>query len=165
MACIPENVDAAKYAPILCAGMTVLNALRKAGAGVGPGDTVAVQGMGGLGHLAIQYAAQLGYRVVAISRGSDKEAFARRLGAHEYVDASAGDVGEQLQKLGGARLILATAPSATAIAPLLKGLGVLGKLVILSVPGEVVIDTGTMVNLSHSFAPPTVAFISDSELY
>ena len=125
--------------------MTIFNALRKTGASLGPGDTVAIQGLGGLGHLAIQYAARLGYRVVAISRGNDKEEFARRLGAHEYVDASAGDAGEQLQRLGGARLVLATAPTADTIAPLLKGLGVLGKLVILSVPGDITVNTGVMV--------------------
>ena len=97
-----------------------------------PGATVGIQGIGGLGHLAIQYASKFGYRVVALSRDSKKEEFARQLGASEYVDASKGDAGEQLQKLGGASLIVATAPSADAITPLLKGLGVLGKLLILS---------------------------------
>lgn len=99
---------------------------------VPPGATVGVQGLGGLGHLAIQYASKFGYRVVALSRDSKKEKFARQLGASEYIDASKGDTGEQLQKLGGASLIVATAPSADAITPLLKGLGILGKLLILS---------------------------------
>ena len=97
-----------------------------------PGATVGIQGLGGLGHLAIQYASKFGYRVVALSRDSKKEEFARQLGASDYIDASKGDTGEQLQKLGGASLIVATAPSADAITPLLKGLGILGKLLILS---------------------------------
>ena len=127
---VPAHVDAAKYAPILCAGVTVFNALRKMN--IPPGATVGVQGLGGLGHLAIQYANKLGYRVVALSRDSKKEEFARGLGADEYVDASKVDTAEALQELGGASLIVATAPSADAIKPLLKGLGILGKLLILS---------------------------------
>lgn len=127
---VPSQIDAAKYAPILCAGVTVFNSIRNMN--IPPGSTVGIQGIGGLGHLAIQYASKFGYRVVAISRDSDKETFARKLGADEYIDASKGDTGEQLQKLGGASLIVATAPSADAITPLLKGLGILGKLLILS---------------------------------
>ena len=123
-------MDAAKYAPILCAGVTVFNAIRKMN--IPPGATVGVQGLGGLGHLAIQYASKLGYRVVALSRDSKKEKFARELGADEYIDASTVDTAEALQKLGGASLIVATAPNADAITPLLKGLGILGKLLILS---------------------------------
>lgn len=99
---------------------------------VPPGATVGIQGLGGLGHLAIQYANRFGYRVVAISRDSKKEKFARDLGAHEYIDASQGDTGEQLQKLGGASLVISTAPSAEVMTPLLKGLSMLGKLLILS---------------------------------
>ena len=130
-----------------------------------PGASVGIQGLGGLGHLAIQYANKFGYRVIALSRDSKKEKFARELGAHEYVDASKTDTGEALQKLGGMSLIVATAPSADAITPLLKGLGILGKLLILSsesaliklmlvqavliryflVPGEIPVDTGIMV--------------------
>lgn len=97
-----------------------------------PGATVGIQGLGGLGHLAVQYASRFGYRVVALSRDSKKEKFARQLGADEYIDASKGDTGEQLQKLGGASLIVATAPTVDAIKPLLKGLGILGKLLVLS---------------------------------
>lgn len=134
---VPSHVDAAKYAPILCAGVTVFNAIRKAN--IPPGTTVGIQGLGGLGHLAIQYAHKLGYRVVALSRDSKKEKFARNLGADEYVDASKVDPAEALQKLGGASLIVATAPSADAITPLLKGLGILGKLLILS--GESLVCT------------------------
>ncbi|KAK2745119.1 hypothetical protein FQN57_004026 [Myotisia sp. PD_48] len=118
---VPEHIDAAKYAPILCAGMTVFNSLRHMD--IPAGSTVAVQGLGGVGHLAVQYANKLGYRVVAISRGSEKEEWARKLGAHEYVDASKNSPGEALQKLGSASLVLATAPTAESITPLLKGLG------------------------------------------
>lgn len=127
---VPSHVDAAKYAPILCAGVTVFNAIRRMN--IPPGATVGVQGLGGLGHLAIQYANKLGYRVVALSRDAKKEKFARELGADEYVDASKSDTAEALQRLGGASLIVATAPTADAITPLLKGLGLLGKLLILS---------------------------------
>lgn len=127
---VPSHVDAAKYAPILCAGVTVFNSMRNMN--IPPGATVAIQGLGGLGHLAIQYANKFGYRVVALSRDSQKEKFARDLGADDYIDASRGDTGEALQKLGGASLIVATAPSADAITPLLKGLGIFGKLLILS---------------------------------
>ena len=139
---VPAHVDAAKYAPILCAGMTVYNSMRRMA--VAPGSTIGIQGLGGLGHLAIQYANKFGYRVVAISRNSDKEKFARELGAHEYIDSSMGDAGEQLQKLGGASLVVATAPTAEVITPLLKGLGILGKLLILS---------GTFLKKDECLAP------------
>lgn len=127
---MPEHVDAAKYAPILCAGVTVFASMRRMN--VRPGATVAIQGLGGLGHLAIQYANKFGWRVVALSRGSEKEKFAKELGAHEYIDATKVDPAEALQKFGGASLIVATAPNGDAIKPLVGGLGVLGKLLILS---------------------------------
>lgn len=127
---IPPHVSAAEYAPILCAGVTVFNSMRQMG--VSPGSTVAIQGLGGLGHLAIQYANRFGFRVVAISRDAQKELFVRDLGAHEYIDTSKEDVATALQKLGGAALIVATAPNAPAISPLLKGLAPLGKLLILA---------------------------------
>ncbi|KAL2257304.1 hypothetical protein VTK26DRAFT_346 [Humicola hyalothermophila] len=131
---IPANVDAATYAPILCAGLTVFNAIRNAN--IRPGETVAVQGLGGLGHLAIQYAKRMGYRVVAISRGSEKEAAARELGADEYIDSNEGDAGEKLAALGSAALVITTASTGEAITPLFKGLGVLGKLLVLSFPSN-----------------------------
>ncbi|KAI1763047.1 putative alcohol dehydrogenase [Hypoxylon sp. FL1150] len=142
---IPEHVDAAKWAPILCAGMTVYNAIRHMDIPVG--ETVAIQGIGGLGHLAVQYATRMGYRVVAISRGAEKERYARTLGAHEYINATdprVGDIGLALKKLGGASLIVTTAPKAESMTPLLKGLEVLGKLLILSAPGELTINTTEM---------------------
>lgn len=99
---------------------------------VQPGSTVAIQGLGGLGHLAIQYANRFGFRVVAISRDAQKERFVRDLGAHEYIDSSKEDAATALQKLGGASLIVATAPNPKAISPLLKGLRPLGKLLVLA---------------------------------
>lgn len=127
---VPENIDAANYAPILCAGVTVYNGMKQMK--IPPGSTVAVQGLGGLGHLAIQYANRFGWRVIAISRNRDKEAFARKLGAHEFVTASEGDVGEQLQGLGGVELVVATAPDAESMMSLMMGLKALGKLLVLS---------------------------------
>ena len=127
---IPTHVDAAKYAPILCAGVTVFNAMRWMQAP--PGSLVAVQGLSGLGHLTIQYANKFGYRVAALSRGSNKEKVARELGAHEYIGGSKGDQGEALQKLGGASLIVVTAPNPDIITPLMKRFGMLGKLLILA---------------------------------
>ncbi|EFE45129.1 hypothetical protein TRV_00067 [Trichophyton verrucosum HKI 0517] len=139
---VPADVDAAVYAPILCAGVTVFNSMRNMK--LMPGSTVAIQGLGGLGHLAIQYANKFGYRVVALSRGSDKEKFAKELGAHIYIDGGKGDVGEQLQAIGGADMIVSTAPSRRAVEPLLKGLGMLGKLLVLSIPGDITVNTGLM---------------------
>ncbi|KAK2868012.1 hypothetical protein FQN49_003240 [Arthroderma sp. PD_2] len=145
---IPAHVDAAKYSPILCAGVTVFTSLRHMN--IPPGSTVAVQGLGGLGHLAIQYAKKFGYRVVAMSRGPQKEQFARELGADEYIDTSKDDVGEQLQKLGGASMIVVTAPSKEAIEPLIRGLGMLGKLLMLSIPGDITVNTSIMVRYGIS---------------
>lgn len=127
---IPSHVDATQYAPILCAGVTVYNSMRRMH--ISPGSLVAVQGLGGLGHLALQYANKFGFRVAALSRNADKEKFARDLGAHEYIDGSKGDQGEALQKLGGASLIVVTAPDAKVISPLMKGLGIMGKMLILA---------------------------------
>jgi len=129
VAAIPDELPAAEAAPLLCAGITVYNALRNLGASAG--DVVAVQGIGGLGHLGIQYARQMGFRTVAIGRGKDKQPLAEKLGAHEYVDTSAGAPAEALQKLGGARGILATAPDSKSISALVDGLGGNGKLMIV----------------------------------
>ncbi|CRG90007.1 hypothetical protein PISL3812_07048 [Talaromyces islandicus] len=147
---VPSHVDAAKYSPILCAGTSVFNAMRRMN--VPPGSTVAIQGLGGLGHLAIQYANKFGYRVVALSRNDKKESLARGLGAHEYIDGSKwdGDYGAALQQLGGASLIVTTAPDSGVMDTLLKGLGLLGKLLILSVPGDIVVNTATMLTYGLS---------------
>ena len=134
VAAIPDDLPADEAAPLLCAGITVYNSLRNAGARAG--DLVAVQGIGGLGHLGIQYARQMGFRTVGIGRGGDKEPLARKLGAHEYVDTSASAPAAHLQKLGGARVILATAPDSQAISALVDGLASGGKLVIVGVSPE-----------------------------
>ncbi|KAL4919168.1 chaperonin 10-like protein [Aspergillus aurantiobrunneus] len=159
---IPDHLSATKYAPSLCAGVTVFNSIRHMN--VSPGSTVAIQGLGGLGHLAIQYANKMGFRVVAISRDAEKEAFARELGTHEYIDSSKEkDVGAALRDLGGASLVVSTAPSVEVMKPLLKGLGILGKLLILSVPGELPIDTFTMLKYGASVQVWPSGHASDSE--
>jgi D-arabinose 1-dehydrogenase-like Zn-dependent alcohol dehydrogenase len=134
LARIPDGLSAVEAGPLLCAGVTTYNALRNSGAR--PGDTVAVQGIGGLGHLGIQYAAKMGFRTVAVSRGADKEALARQLGAHEYVDTARGPAAEALQKLGGADVVLATAPSSEALAGAVGGLKARGTLLIVAAPPE-----------------------------
>jgi D-arabinose 1-dehydrogenase-like Zn-dependent alcohol dehydrogenase len=129
VAAIPDDLPAAEAAPLLCAGITVFNALRNSGARAG--DLVAVQGIGGLGHLGIQYARQMGFRTFAIGRGKDKEALARKLGATHYIDAGAGDAATELQKFGGARVILATAPDSKSMSAVFNGLSARGKLVVV----------------------------------
>ncbi len=129
VAAIPDALPADEAAPLLCAGITTFNSLRHSGAG--PGDLVAVLGLGGLGHLGIQYARQMGFRTVAIGRGADKEPLARKLGAHEYIDTDSGPPAAALQKLGGARVAIATAPDSNAIAALVDGLGPNGQLVVI----------------------------------
>jgi D-arabinose 1-dehydrogenase-like Zn-dependent alcohol dehydrogenase len=129
VAAIPDDLPADEAAPLLCAGITVFNSMRNAGARAG--DLVAVQGIGGLGHLGVQYARQMGFRTVAIGRGADKEALAKKLGAHHYIDTEAGEPAAALQKLGGASIVLATAPDSKAIASLVDGLGPDGKVVIV----------------------------------
>jgi propanol-preferring alcohol dehydrogenase len=129
---IPAAITAIEAGPLLCAGITTYNALRHSGARAG--DTVAVQGIGGLGHLAIQYAARMGFRTVALSHGADKEDLARQLGAHEFVDTQKVSAAEGLQKLGGADLVLAAAPNSEAMASTLDGLKPRGKLLIVAAP-------------------------------
>lgn len=131
---MPDALDAVEAAPLLCAGVTVYNALRSSGAVAG--DLVAVQGIGGLGHLGVQYAKKMGFRTVAVSNGADKEDLARGMGADEYVDASAEDPAEKLTALGGARIILTTVPSGDAMAQVLPGLGRNGELVIVGATTE-----------------------------
>src|SRR5712691_10943539 len=134
VAAIPDDLPAAEAAPLLCAGITVFNALRNSGAR--SGDLVAIQGIGGLGHLGIQYARQMGIRTVAIRRGQDKDALARKLGASIYVDTAAGNPVEALQKLGGARVIVATAPDSKSISALVDGLAPGGKLLVIGASFE-----------------------------
>jgi len=129
LAAIPESLDAAEAAPLLCAGITTYNALRHSGAL--PGDLVAVQGVGGLGHLGIQFASKFGYKVAAVGRGPGNAALAKKLGASVYIDSKAANAAEELQKLGGAQVILATAPSSKAMSELISGLGMNGRLVVV----------------------------------
>jgi len=129
LAAIPESLNAVEAAPLLCAGITTYNALRHSGAL--PGDLVAVQGVGGLGHLGIQFASKFGYKVAAIGRGAENAALAKKLGASVYINSKATKPSEELQKLGGARVILATAPSSKAMSELVDGLGPNGKLIVI----------------------------------
>jgi D-arabinose 1-dehydrogenase-like Zn-dependent alcohol dehydrogenase len=128
---IPESLGDVEAAPLLCAGITTFNALRHSGAG--PGDLVAVQGIGGLGHLGIQWANKFGYKVVAIGRGPENAALAKQLGASVYIDSKSTNPAEELQTLGGAQVILTTAPSSKAMSALVDGLGPNGKLVVVGV--------------------------------
>jgi propanol-preferring alcohol dehydrogenase len=129
---IPKQLAATDAGPLMCAGVTTYNALRHSGAR--PGDTVAVQGIGGLGHLGIQYAAKMGFRTIAISQGADKEELARQLGAHEYIDTKKISAAEGLKKLGGADVVLGTAPNADAMGGTVDGLKPRGKLVAVAAP-------------------------------
>jgi alcohol dehydrogenase, propanol-preferring len=134
IASIPDELKSAEAAPLLCAGITTYNALRNAG--LRGGDLVAVQGIGGLGHLGIQFARHMGFRTVAIGKGSEKEKLAKDLGAHVYIDTAVDDAAAALQRMGGARAILATAPSGAAMGPLVSGLAVRGKLIVVAVPQD-----------------------------
>src|SRR5438270_12126398 len=129
LAAIPEGLSDVDAAPLLCAGITTYNALRHSGAL--PGDLVAVQGVGGLGHLGIQFAHKFGYKVVAIGRGSENATLAKKLGASLYIDSQATNAAEELKKLGGAQVVLATAPSSKAMSELIDGLGPNGKLMVI----------------------------------
>ncbi|MDY6812363.1 MAG: alcohol dehydrogenase [Pseudomonadota bacterium] len=133
---LPDTLDAVEAAPLLCAGLTTFNALRHCGARAG--DLVAVQGLGGLGHLGVQFARAMGMRVVAISRGQDKAALAEKLGATAYIDATANSPAEALAAMGGARAILATAPSGEAISGLIDGLAVNGELLAIAATPEAI---------------------------
>ena len=134
LAAVPESLKSADAAPLLCAGITTFNALRNTGAK--PPDTVAILGLGGLGHLGVQFAAKMGFNTVAIARGADKEKFAHELGARHYIDSTGADVAAALQKLGGARVVLATVTDADAMTAAIGGLGYKGEFVILGVPAK-----------------------------
>jgi len=134
LALIPDGLSAVEAAPLMCAGVTTYNSLRNSGAR--PGDLVAILGIGGLGHLGVQFAAKMGFRTVAIARGMDKEPLARKLGASSYIDSKAQDPAAELQKLGGAQVVLATVTSGAAMSATLGGLGVNGKLIILGAAAE-----------------------------
>jgi propanol-preferring alcohol dehydrogenase len=141
LASIPQELASADAAPLVCAGVTTFNALRKAG--IRTGATIAVQGIGGLGHLGIQFARRMGFRVVALGRGADKEPLAKQLGTHTYIDTAVEDPAGALQAMGGADAILATAPSGEAMGALIGGLAVRGKLLVVGVAGDP-IPVGTL---------------------
>jgi D-arabinose 1-dehydrogenase-like Zn-dependent alcohol dehydrogenase len=134
LALIPEGISAVDAGPLVCAGVTTFNSLRNSGAR--PGETVAVLGVGGLGHLAIQFASKMGFKTIAVARGMDKEPLAKKLGAWRYIDSQAQDAAAELAKLGGARVIIATVTSGKAMNAVLGGLGVNGKLIVLGAADE-----------------------------
>jgi D-arabinose 1-dehydrogenase-like Zn-dependent alcohol dehydrogenase len=134
LASLPDTLQDTEAAPLLCAGITTYNSLRHSGAL--PGDLVAVQGIGGLGHLGIQFASKFGYNVVAIGRGAETGSLAKKLGANAYIDSEQTDTAQELQKLGGARVILATAPSSKAMSALIDGLGPNGKLLVVGAASD-----------------------------
>jgi D-arabinose 1-dehydrogenase-like Zn-dependent alcohol dehydrogenase len=134
VASVPDDLPPEEAAPLMCAGITVFNALRNSGARAG--DLVAVHGVGGLGHLGIQYARQMGFHTVAVGRGKEKEPLAKKLGAHRYIDSAAGNPAEELKKLGGARVVLATAPDAKSISELVGGLSANGNLLVPAAPAD-----------------------------
>lgn len=136
---VPDGLDAVESAPLLCAGITTFNALRNSGAR--PGDLVAVHGVGGLGHLGIQFAARQGFRTVAVNRGRDKEALVRSLGAHDYIDTNTQDPAKALLAMGGAKAILATVTNADAMQAISGGLGVNGTMMVIGAVGNLTIDS------------------------
>jgi D-arabinose 1-dehydrogenase-like Zn-dependent alcohol dehydrogenase len=158
----PESLSDVEVAPLMCAGITTFNALRHGGAM--PSDLVAIQGIGGLGHLGIQFAKKFGYRVAAIGRGSGNAALAKKLGADVYVDSSETDAAAELLKLGGASVILATAPSGKSIAGLVGGLGPNGTLVVVGVPPDPIeVPPNPLIFGRHRIQGWTAGLPTDSE--
>jgi alcohol dehydrogenase len=139
LALVPTSLDPVESAPLLCAGITTFNALRNCGAK--PGDLVAIHGVGGLGHLGVQYAARQGFRTIAVNRGRDKEALARSLGAHDYIDSGANDPAKALLAMGGAKAIIATVTSAEAMQAISGGLGVNGTMMVIGAVGNLTVNS------------------------
>jgi D-arabinose 1-dehydrogenase-like Zn-dependent alcohol dehydrogenase len=158
---IPDDLDDIEAAPLMCAGVTTFNALRHSGAG--PGDLVAILGVGGLGHLAVQFAARQGFHTVAVNRGRDKEAMARSLGAHDYIDPTEGDPAEALRKMGGAKAILATATNAGAMKSVVGGLGANGTMMIIGAVPSLAINPLDMIFKSSSVRGWYSGVAADSE--
>ncbi|KAL7340073.1 hypothetical protein BJY59DRAFT_715003, partial [Rhodotorula toruloides] len=144
LASVPVDMGPAEAAPLLCAGVTVYNSLRNV-KDLHPGDIVAVSGIGGLGHLAVQYARQMGYKVVALSQSASKKELASQLGAHLYIDASKENQADALNKMGGAKVIVATAPDAASISSLIPALAVDGTLLLLAASGDLTVPTGPVI--------------------
>jgi propanol-preferring alcohol dehydrogenase len=159
---IPDRLEPVKAAPLLCAGVTTYNALRNAG--LRAGALVAVQGVGGLGHLGIQYARRMGFKTVAINRGPEPEKLAREFGAHQYIDSNAEDAGAKLRELGGADAVLATAPSGKAMSGLINGLAVRGKLLVIGLaPDPMEVKTGSLVFGMHSISGSVTGSVQDEQ--
>ena len=158
---VPTDVDPVEYAPILCAGITVFNSIRKLN--ITSGEIVAVQGLGGLGHLAIQYANKMGYHVVALSSGDKKRDFAKKLGAHDYIDTSKDDPCEKLQEMGGAALVVCTAPNPKAISPLTGALEAGGKLLVLAPCGPIEVNSADLITKAVSVTGFPSGHALDSE--
>jgi len=133
---IPEGLSSVEAAPLLCAGITTFNALRRSGAI--PGDLVAILGIGGLGHLGVQFASHMGFKVVAVARGAEKEQLAKTLGAHHYIDSNAGDPAAALKALGGAKVILATASDSKAMSAIMGGLATRGRMIVVGAGAEAI---------------------------
>jgi alcohol dehydrogenase, propanol-preferring len=159
---IPDGLESVKAAPLLCAGVTTFNALRNAG--LRAGALVAIQGVGGLGHLGIQYARRMGFRTVAIGLGRESEKLAKELGAHEYVDSRAEDAVAKLRALGGADAILATAPSGKAMSGLINGLAARGKLLVIGLaPDPLEVNTSSLVFGMRSISGMTTGSVQDEQ--
>ena len=162
LAAIPDELGDVEAAPLLCAGVTTFNALRRSGAM--PGDVVAILGIGGLGHLGVQFANKLGFRTVAIARGGDKEALARKLGAHHFIDNATEDVAAALNHLGGARAVLATVTSAKAMTPVIDGLAVRGRLIVIGVdPEPIEVTPLQLISASRSIVGHAAGASIDSQ--
>ena len=162
LAAIPDTLSAAEAAPLLCAGVTTFNGLRHSGAL--PGSLVAVQGLGGLGHLGIQFANKFGYKVAAIGRGSENAALAKKLGASVYIDSKSTNAAEALQKLGGADAILATAPNSKAMSELIEGLGPNGKLTVVGIsPDPIEVTPLQLISAERAIQGSAVGTPTDSE--
>jgi len=162
LARIPDGLTDAEAAPLMCAGVTTFNSLRNSLAR--PGDLVAILGIGGLGHLGVQFASKMGFETVAIARGAEKEKFARDLGAHHYIDSKAANVGAELQKLGGAKIVLSTVTAAEAIAPALGGLTYDGQVLIVGASMDPLpVVTAPMIGGRHSIKAWPSGTCADSE--
>lgn len=162
LAAIPEALSFAEAAPLMCAGVTTFNGLRHSGAR--PGDLVAILGLGGLGHLGVQFAAKMGFETVAIARGAEKESFAKELGAHHYIDSTITDVAAELKRRGGASVVLATVTDAPSMSATIPGLAARGRLVVLGVPHEPLsVSAADLVMGSSAVAGHASGTAKDSE--
>lgn len=159
---VPEDMDAAEAAPLLCAGLTTFNALRNSGAQAG--DVVAIHGLGGLGHLGVQFARKMGFHTVAIARGANKAELALSLGAHRYIDATTEDVAAVLRSMGGARVVLGTAPTAQGMSQTIPGLSPRGQLVVVAVPNEpITVNATDLIFGARSVAGALTGTVADNE--